>query len=87
MKKMKRWIVYWSVQDPMAQPPWPACAGHRDAMIAPINDVEHLVPEEHYLKIDEVSEGICAFAAFGNCCNDPVDEIPFPDVSLLDRDA
>jgi hypothetical protein len=39
------------------------------------------------LIVTEVGEGICALAAFGNCCDDPVECIPVLDVKLLDREA
>ena len=85
---MQRWIVYWDGQDLTKVPAWPVCAGHRETVRAPL-----LAPEvvkhyagSHKLVVDEVGEGICALAAFGNCCDDPVKEIPVLDIKLLDRD-
>jgi len=84
---MRRWIVYWNVQDPVALPPWPACAGHRETMKGPIEAVKHLWPEGADLIVKEVAVGKCAFAAFGNCCDDPVEAVPSLDVSLLEGGA
>ena len=81
---MRRWIVYWSVQDPKALPPWPACAGHRETMKVPIEAVKQLWPDGVGLIVEEVTAGTCAFSAFGNCCDDPVDVVPVLDVSLLE---
>ena len=83
---MKRWIVYWSPQDIEALPPWPVCAGHRESMKTPIEAVRHLWPDDVSLIVQDAGDGVCAFAAFGNCCDDPVTEIPILDVSLLDRE-
>lgn len=85
---MKRWIVHWSVQDVDAMPPWPVCAGHRDASAAPMLDpviVELAASQNSRLIVAPVADGICALAAFGNCCDDPVGDIPVLDVKLLDR--
>lgn len=81
---MKRWITYWSVQDPAALPPWPLCAGHREAIAAPIEAQRDHWPEGTELLKKEVSDGVCALAAFGNCCDDPVTEIPSIAASVLD---
>ena len=86
---MKRWIVHWSVQDVKAMPPWPVCAGHRDATAVPMLDPEItklVATQNSRLLVTGVGEGICALAAFGNCCDDPVTEIPSLDVHHLDRE-
>ena len=84
---MKRWITYWSVQDTAAIPPWPLCAGHRETTCAPIEEHRDQWPEGAELIRQEVGEGVCALGAFGNCCDDPVVEIPVLNVKLLDREA
>ena len=84
---MRRWIVHWSIQDIEALPPWPACAGHRETMRAPIEAVKDQWPKGNTLIVKEVTKGTCAFAAFGNCCDDPVEVVPILDVSLLEGGA
>jgi hypothetical protein len=86
---MKRFIVYWSLQDIESLPPWPVCAGHRDAVAAPMLDpaIHEQAAEKASLIVTEVAPGICALAAFGNCCDDPVECIPVLDVNLLNREA
>jgi hypothetical protein len=66
-------------------PPWPVCAGHREAQAAPLRGVSEQWEHEAELIVTEVTDGVCALAAFGNCCDDPVVEIPVLDVTLLDR--
>jgi len=83
---MKRWIVHWSVQDPVAQPPWPVCAGHREAQIAPLAATREHWEDEAELVVSEVTDGTCALSAFGNCCDDPVDCVPALDVRLLENE-
>jgi len=86
---MRRWIVHWSVQDPETMPPWPVCAGHRDAVAVPMLDPEVVAlaaTQGSSLQVTEVGSGVCALAAFGNCCDDPVSETPSLDVRHLDRE-
>ena len=81
---MKRWITYWSVQDVATLPPWPLCAGHREAICAPIEEHRESWPEGVRLIKEQTTDGVCALAAFGNCCDDPVTEIPSIAASVLD---
>lgn len=78
--------MHWEGQDTGALPPWPVCAGHREAVMAPLNapGVKELWEQNHKLSIVEVTDGKCALGAFGNCCEDPVTEIPSLDVKLLE---
>lgn len=86
--KRARFIVYWNVQDVSAIPPWPLCAGHRDTVFCPLmtDEVCACRNPEHRLLVTKVEDGICALAAFGNCCDDPVAEVPCLDVCCLDRE-
>ena len=82
---MKRWIIHWSIQDPVAQPPWPVCAGHREAQSLPLLEAREHWEHEAELIVTEVTEGKCSLAAFGNCCDDPVETVPALDVRLLEQ--
>lgn len=82
---MKRWIAYWNVQNVDTLPPWPLCAGHREAICAPIESHQDKWPEGAELLKKQVADGVCALAAFGNCCDDPVVEIPSIAASVLDN--
>jgi len=53
-------------------------------MKVPIEAVKQLWPDGVGLIVEEVTAGTCAFSAFGNCCDDPVDVVPVLDVSLLE---
>jgi len=82
---MKRWIAHWSHQDLKVVPAWPVCAGHREAVSQPL-----LAMREHWegqaeLVVTEVTDGTCALAAFGNCCDDPVETVPVLDIGLLEN--
>ena len=82
---MRRWIIHWSAQDPVANPPWPVCAGHRDAQKAPLETIrEQWEASGAILVVTEVTDGKCSLGAFGNCCDDPVECVPPLDVSLLE---
>ena len=84
---MRRWIIHWSVQDPTANPPWPVCAGHRDAQKAPLESTrEQWESPELSLIVTEVTDGKCALGAFGNCCDDPVEAVPVLDIQLLENE-
>jgi len=56
-------------------------------MRAPIEAVKDQWPKGNTLIVKEVTKGTCAFAAFGNCCDDPVEVVPILDVSLLEGGA
>ena len=85
---MKRWIVFWSIQDPSINPPWPVCAGHRDAKKAPLEATRPQWEDSGVtLEVREVTDGKCALGAFGNCCDDPVECVPVLDVGLLEESS
>ena len=81
---MRRWIIHWSIQDLQTEQPWPVCAGHREAKLQPLNAIKNAWEGTGTLVVTEVTDGICALGAFGNCSNDPVTTIPPLDISLLD---
>jgi hypothetical protein len=97
--KRPRWVVYWSVQDPVAMPPWPLCAGHRETTRRPLPACAGTLVcgTPINLNVERVADGICALAAFGNCRDDPVcccgndpencECIPGLDVCCLDRES
>ena len=65
--KRPRWVVYWSVQDPVAMPPWPLCAGHRETTRRPLPACAGTLVcgTPINLNVERVADGICALAAFG----------------------